>query len=168
MIETERLTVRPFVEEDFDALVALREPWEVRKYLGGVRNTVEFTRQRLTYYLKHQERYGYSIGLVTLKGSPAMIGWGGLQHFNDGDEIELGYAFAQAYWGRGFATELARGCLQFGFTTLGADRIIAVADEAHLASRRVMEKIGMRHEKNLEHYGHQCVYYAIARQDFCS
>ena len=163
MIQTERLSVRPFVESDFDALIALREPWEVRKYLGGVRNTVEFTRQRLDYYLAHHVRYGYSIGVVSLKSSPAMIGFGGLQHFNQGDEIELGYVFAEAYWGQGLATELAFGCLRFGFNELGVDRIIAVADEANLASRRVMEKIGMRHEKDIVHYGHPCVYYAVAR-----
>ena len=162
MIETERLSVRPFVEQDFDALVSLREDWEVRKYLGGVRNTVEFTRQRLDYYLHHQARYGYSMSVVSLKDSPAMIGWGGLQHFNQGEEVEVGYAFAQAYWGRGLATELASAWLRFGFTHLGLDRIIAVADEANLASRRVMEKIGMRHEKNIVHYGHACVYYAAS------
>ena len=92
-----------------------------------------------------------------------MIGWGGLQHFNHGDEIEVGYAFAQAYWGQGFATELASACVQFGFNQLGLNRIIAVADEANMASRRVMEKIGMRHEKDIVHYGHPCVYYAIER-----
>jgi ribosomal-protein-alanine N-acetyltransferase len=163
VIETARLSVRPFIEADFDALVALREPWEVRKYLGGERNTVEFTRQRLTYYINHHARHGYAIGVVSLKPSTEMIGFGGLQHFNQGDEIEVGYAFAQAYWGRGLATELASACVQFGFDTIGADRIIAVADEANLASRRVMEKIGMRHEKDIVHYGHPCVYYAISR-----
>jgi len=66
MLETARLSVRPFVEEDFDALVALREPWEVRQYLGGAHNTVEFTRKRFNYYLHHQKKYGYAIGVVSL------------------------------------------------------------------------------------------------------
>src|ERR1041385_6911524 len=153
MLETARLSVRPFVEEDFDALVALREDWEVRKYLGGVKNTVEFTRQRLNYYLHHQSRYGYAMGVVSFKPSTEMIGWGGLQHFNHGEEIEVGYAFAQAYWRRGLATELAAAWLAYGFTHLGLDRIIAVADQANAGSRRVMEKIGMRHERDIEHYG---------------
>ena len=166
MLETERLSVRPFVDEDFDALVALREPWEVRQYLGGARNTVEFTRKRLDYYLSHHRKYGYAMGAVSLGDSPAMIGWGGLQHFNDGDEIEVGYAFAQEYWGRGLATELASAWLRFGFSRLGLDRIIAVADVANAGSRRVMEKIGMRHEKDLEHYGHACVYYGVSREEF--
>jgi ribosomal-protein-alanine N-acetyltransferase len=166
MLETERLSVRPFVEEDFDALVALREPWEVRQYLGGARNTVEFTRMRLDYYLHHYKKYGYSMGVVSLKDSPVMIGWGGLQHFNHGDEIEVGYAFAQTLWGRGLATELASAWLKFGFTNLDLDRIIAVADEANSGSRRVMEKIGMRHEKDIMHYGHACAYYAVSREAF--
>jgi len=95
-----------------------------------------------------------------------MAGWGGLQHFNDGDEIEVGYAFAPEYWRRGLATELASAWLRFGFTELGLTRIIAVADIANAGSRRVMEKIGMRYEKDIEHYGHACVYYAVSRQEF--
>jgi ribosomal-protein-alanine N-acetyltransferase len=110
--------------------------------------------------------FGYSMGVVSLKDSPAMIGWGGLQHFNHGDEIEVGYAFAQAHWGRGFATELASAWLTFGFTNLGLDRIIAVAHQGNAGSRRVMEKIGMRHEKDIVPYEHPCVYYAVSREAF--
>jgi ribosomal-protein-alanine N-acetyltransferase len=138
----------------------------VARYIGGERNTRDFTRQRLDYYIKHHAKHGYSMGVVMLKPAATPIGWGGLQHLDDGPEIEVGYAFAREYWGLGFATELAGGWLRWGFDHLGVDRIVAVADPRNIASRRVMEKLGMRYEKPIVHYGMDSVYYAVTREAF--
>ena len=166
MIETARLSVRPFIDDDFEWMCAFRADPEVARYIGGARNTPEFTQQRLTYYINHYAKHGYSMGVVTLKPGTTPVGWGGLQHLDDGDEIEVGYAFAREYWGRGLATELARGWLAWGFDHLRVDRIVAVADPANTASRHVMEKLGMRYEKNIRHYGMDSVYYAVSREEF--
>jgi choline dehydrogenase-like flavoprotein len=83
------------------------------------------------------------MGVVSLKPGLTPVGWGGLQHLDDGDEIEVGYAFAREYWGRGLATELARGWLAWGFDRLHVDRIVAVADPANTASRHVMGTLRM-------------------------
>jgi ribosomal-protein-alanine N-acetyltransferase len=166
MLETPRLVVRPFVAEDFDCLYALRADDEVARYLGGTDNLFERVGSRLRYYIDHHTRHGYAMGLVSLKSSPAMIGWGGLQHLDDGEEVEVGYAFAKAYWGHGYATELAAAWLRFGFEQLGLERIVAVALPGNLASRHVMEKLGMQYEKNIVHYGDDTVYYAVSRERF--
>jgi ribosomal-protein-alanine N-acetyltransferase len=166
MIETARLVVRPFVDEDFGWMCDFRADPEVARYIGGVRNTTDFTRQRLTYYINHQAKHGYAMGVVMLKPAVTPIGWGGLQHLDDGHEIEIGYAFARAYWGRGFATELADGWMRWGFDRLGVDRIVAIADPANTASRHVMEKLGMQYEKNIQHYGMDSVYSAVTREAF--
>jgi RimJ/RimL family protein N-acetyltransferase len=166
VLETARLVVRPFAAADFDRLYALRADEEVAKYLGGTGNLREKVTARLSYYLEHHARHGYAMGLVSLKSSAEMIGWGGLQHFNDGEEVEVGYAFARAHWGRGYATELAAGGLRFGFEHLGLERIIAVASPENTASRHVMEKLGMRFERHIVHHGLDAVYYAVTRGDF--
>jgi RimJ/RimL family protein N-acetyltransferase len=166
MLETLRLLVRPFAESDFDRLLALRHDKEVGRYLGGSDIPAEKVASRMRYYMDHYARWGYSMGVVSLKSGTEMIGFGGLQHFDDGEEIEVGYAFDKPYWGQGFATELASGWLRYGFETLGVDRIIAVATPANIASRHVMEKLGMRYEKNVVHYGSECVYYAVTRAQF--
>jgi len=166
MLETPRLLVRPFFESDLDWFLALRADAEVVRYLGGPLNTPEFAAKRLKYYIDHHAQHGYAMGVVSLKPSAAPIGWGGLQHLDDGDEIEVGYAFARAYWGRGLATELAEAWLRFGFDRLGVDRIVAVADPENTASQRVMEKLGMRYEKRYTHYGMETVYYAVSREAF--
>jgi ribosomal-protein-alanine N-acetyltransferase len=166
MLETDRLVVRPFVAGDHDRLYAMRADEAVSRYLGGTENLVEKVASRLQYYVDHHARHGYAMGLVSLKSSPGMIGWGGLQHLDDGDEVEVGYAFGRAHWGRGYATELAAAWLRYGFGHLGLDRIVAVASPENIASRHVMQKLGMQHEKNIVHYGHDTAYYAVSRGDF--
>jgi ribosomal-protein-alanine N-acetyltransferase len=166
MLETLRLSVRPFVDSDFDRLFTLRRDKEVGRYLGGSDVPAERVAARMRYYMDHYARWGYAMGVVSLKTSPGMIGFGGLQHFDDKDEVEVGYALDRAYWGQGLATELASGWLRYGFDTLGLDRIVAVAIPENLASRRVMEKLGMRYEKHVMHYGSECVYYAVTRAQF--
>jgi ribosomal-protein-alanine N-acetyltransferase len=166
MLETDRLIVRAFVAEDFDRLYALRADEEVARYLGGTENLAEKVATRLRYYVEHHARHGYAMGVASLRSSPGMIGWGGLQHLDDGAEIEVGYAFARAHWGRGYATELATAWLRYGFEHLGLERIVAVADPENVASRHVMEKLGMTYEKNIIHYGHDTVYYAVSRERF--
>ena len=166
MLETARLIVRPFVAEDFDRLYALRADEEVARHIGGTENLAERVAARLRYYVDHHARHGYAMGVVSLKTSPDMVGWGGLQHLDDGDEIEVGYAFALAHWGRGYATELAAAWLRFGFERLGLDRIVAVASPENHASRHVMEKLGMMYEKSIVHYGLDTVYYAVSRDAF--
>lgn len=168
MLETARLVVRPFVTDDFNTLYALRADPEVSKYLGGTENLREKVASRLAYYIEHYARHGYAMGLAGLKSSRETVGWGGLQHLDDGDELEVGYALARAHWGQGYATEIAAGWLRFGFDHLGADRIVAVASPENVASRHVMDKLGMRYEKDYLHYGHDTVYYAVTRGAFAA
>jgi len=60
--------------------------------------------------------------------------------------VEIGWRLASAYWNRGLATEGARAVLRYAFGTLGLREVVALAVPANLASRRVMEKIGMTHD----------------------
>jgi RimJ/RimL family protein N-acetyltransferase len=78
--------------------------------------------------------------------SSRVVGHALLQYakINGEDRVELGYAFARDAWGKGYATELAHGLLRFGFDTLKLDEIYGVVIPENTASRRVLEKIGMR------------------------
>jgi ribosomal-protein-alanine N-acetyltransferase len=82
------------------------------------------------------------------------------------DEIEVGYAFGKDAWGRGYATEVARALVRWGFETLELERIVAVAYAENAASRRVMDKLGMRFEGVRYIYGTDSVYYSLTRSDF--
>lgn len=167
MIETERLIMRPFVEDDFDALCKIRSDLEVMKYMGGVESTKpKKIRERFDYYLEHQKKYGFAVSAVILKETDELIGSAGLQRLDDGEEIEVGYGFDKPFWGKGFAGESAKAWLHYGFGNLGLERIVAVAIPENIASRHVMEKLGMTYKKNTMHYGSECVYYAITKEEF--
>jgi ribosomal-protein-alanine N-acetyltransferase len=164
MLETERLVLRRFTPDDLDELMALRADPEVVRYLGDQpREKVE---QRLGYFISLYESHGFGMWAVTLKTTGQMIGWCGLIFLDGTTEVEVGYGVARDYWGRGLMTEAAHAALRYGFETAGLERIVAVAMPENQASRRVMEKLGMRYEKMAHHYGHDLVYYAIGRDEF--
>jgi ribosomal-protein-alanine N-acetyltransferase len=103
---------------------------------------------------------------VVRKSDDVFIGWGGLQPLEETGETEVGYGFDKPYWGQGYATELAAAWLRYGFEEAKLARIVAVAIPENTASRHVMEKLGMRFERNATHYGSDCVFYSITREEF--
>jgi ribosomal-protein-alanine N-acetyltransferase len=164
MIETERLVLRRFTAGDLDKLVELRADPQVMRYIGD--QSREKVEQRLQYYISHYEPHGFGMWAVIDKRTGAMIGWCGLIFLDETPEVEVGYGVARDYWGRGLMTEAARACLRYGFEHAALKRIVAVAMPENTASRRIMEKLGMRYEKNVHHYGHDLAYYAIRRDEF--
>ena len=92
-----------------------------------------------------------------------MIGFCGLQPLDGTPETEIGWWLARACWGQGLATEAARAALQHGFERAGLARIVAVALAANRASIHVMEKLGMKYEREMIHRGFQVVLYAVNR-----
>ncbi|HEY0320755.1 MAG TPA: GNAT family N-acetyltransferase [Pyrinomonadaceae bacterium] len=164
MIETERLVLRQFTPDDLDELVQLRADPLVMRYIGD--QSREKVEQRLRYYISHYESHGLGMWAVIDKSTGAMVGWCGLIFLDETPEVEVGYGVARDYWGRGLMTEAARASLRYGFERAGLERIVAVAMPENVASRRIMEKLGMHYEKNVHHYGHDLVYYAIEREAF--
>ena len=84
----------------------------------------------------------------------------------DSGEIEVGYGMSKDFWGKGIGYECARAWLEYGFTKTNAERIVAVAQPENTGSWRIMEKLGMRYEKTEEHYGIDCKFYAITKEEF--
>jgi RimJ/RimL family protein N-acetyltransferase len=149
LLETERLTLRRFTEADADHLVALDSDPAVMRFLnGGIptpREVIE--REVLPRFLhSYERREGYGVWAVIEKATGDFLGWFGFQPRTDGDsdEIELGYRLRRAAWGKDYATEGARALIFKGFNELGARRVLATTYQDNLASRRVMEKAGLR------------------------
>ena len=167
IIETDRLLLRPLTADDLPTLIRFRADDEVSRYIGGAKmQAPEMVERRLGFYLECHERYGYGMSAIIRKSDGEMVGWGGLQPLEDSGQTEVGYGFAKEFWGQGYATETAAACLRYGFEQAGLPRIVAVAIPDNTASRRVMEKIGMRFERMAHHYGTTCVFYAITRAEF--
>ena len=75
---------------------------------------------------------------------------------------------SESFWGQGYGTECAMGWLTFGFEKCGLERIVAVAYPENIGSWKIMKKCGMKYEKNERHYGADCVFYAISREEFAN
>ncbi len=167
LIETPRLRMRPLAEPDFDALVALNtDPDVMFFFTGGTPMPMEKTESRFRFYLEHHRRHGFGICLATDRADGAFVGICGIQYLENTGEVEVGYRLMKAYWGRGLATEGARACVEYGFTTVGLERIVAVIHPDNIASQRVLEKIGLRYERDAVHYEGPVKFFGVSRDDF--
>lgn len=167
MLETERLIIRPFTPQDLNKLIELRSDDDVIKYLGGRRlQNPEAIAKRLEFYIDCYHRFGYGMSAMIWRETGEMIGWCGLQPLEDSDETEIGYGMIKEFWGRGIGYECAAAWLRYGFEKTNLTRIVAVASPENTGSWRIMEKLGMRREKIETHYGMECVFYRIDKEDF--
>jgi ribosomal-protein-alanine N-acetyltransferase len=116
----------------------------VMRFSGGGARTPEGTLERVRGLIEHQERHGFSKWGVRERGSGALLGDCGIQLLEGGPGVELGFHLRRSAWGRGYATEAARACLDAAFTGFGLDEVIAIVAPGNDASVRVLEKIGMR------------------------
>ena len=80
-----------------------------------------------------------------------------------GPEVEVAYHFGKEWWGHGYATEAASACLAYGFRECGLEEIIAISYPQHTASRRVMEKSGMKYVGTARYYEIDVVKYSKRR-----
>lgn len=148
ILETERLLLREFVLDDLPEFFRLASDPDVTRYTGDGCNTLEEARQgMIDRPLRDYRVHGFGRWAVVLKSTGKVIGFAGLKYLEESAEVDLGYRFFKEHWGQGLATEAARAILNFGITELKLHRIIGIADVENKASRRVLEKVGMRWER---------------------
>ena len=109
----------------------------------GTRDVAE-SRTRVAELIAHQRRHGFGKWATVERATGDLIGYCGIEVYENGPDVELGFSFARSAWGRGYATEAARAWLEHGFTALGFTRVLALVQPANVASIRVLEKIGMK------------------------
>ncbi len=167
MLETERLIIRQFTFDDLDALIELRSDYEVIKHIGKRKmQNAEAIKKRLQFYIDCYAKYGYGMCALVWKETGEMIGWSGLQPLEETGEMEVAYGMIKNFWRKGIGFECAMAWLEYGFKTVRAERIVAVAAPENVGSWRIMEKCGMKYEKTDKHYGMACKFYAISRDEF--
>jgi RimJ/RimL family protein N-acetyltransferase len=148
-LETERLTLRRFTNDDVEKLVELDSDPEVTHFTsnGAPTSRDKVVQRILPRMVPDGPDEGYGFWAVTERDSGEFIGWfHPIPKANgDADEPELGYRFRRRAWGQGYATEGSRALIDLAFSRLGARQVVAETMAVHTASRRVMEKAGMRH-----------------------
>jgi RimJ/RimL family protein N-acetyltransferase len=149
-LETERLTLRPFVEDDFEAMHAMRSSPEVARYLYQEPATREQTRDRLTRLISFtawaKEDDWFSAAAVE-RESGITVGDLAFHWVSEADRTaEIGFVFDPRHQGKGFATEASRALIDWAFVSAGMLRVIGRLEARNAASARVLEKLGMRLE----------------------
>jgi len=146
VIETERLFLRKFRQDDAGLIYQLNSDPEVTRYTcDPVFDQGQAARILNQVILPQYDLYHCGRWAVHLRSNYEFIGWCGLKYIPERDEIDLGYRFLKEFWRRGYATESALACLNYGFDQLNFNRIIARALPENHASIRVLEKCGMQY-----------------------
>jgi ribosomal-protein-alanine N-acetyltransferase len=166
-IVTERLVMRPYELSDLAALhTVLYNDDAAMALLGGARELVA-TRAALERSIRQQRTDGYSFWPVIERTSGRLVGEAGLFPLAPGGpDISLGYAFGADHWGRGYATEAARGVLDEAFGQLGMTRVVAITREANTGSRNVLRKLGFRMQGVRHVWGAEQLYFVLRRDDY--
>lgn len=145
-IETARLILRPFREEDRPAFAALNGDPRVSDWLGGPidRAASDAILDRIN---AHVAEHGFGFWAAELKAERRLVGMIGIRRMPAelpcAPAIEAGWRLAPAAWGQGLAAEGGRAALDWGFAHLPDDEIIAITAVGNLRSQAVMRRIGM-------------------------
>ena len=117
----------------------------------------QFVERQIELYCER----GFCLWKLVPKEGCGLIGFTGLQPLPGTPDIEIGWWLARAWWGRGLATEAARGALHDGFARVGLRRIVAIAQPANAASLGILRKLGMRYERMMEPRGIAVALYSV-------
>lgn len=148
-ITTQRLVLRRWVKEDLAPFAALNSDPEVMEHFPSTINETETAILIARFELSFEEN-GFGIWAVEIAWARTFIGFCGLLPVGFDapftPAVEVGWRFAHASWGNGYATEAAVAAMTYGFNEGGLDEIVSFTVPANDRSWRVMERLGMRHD----------------------
>jgi RimJ/RimL family protein N-acetyltransferase len=164
-LETERLILRPFREDDVSALFQLSQDPDVVRYVGDRRvPTLQETWRSVAGWIGHWAMRGYGQWAIEERSSARFVGRAGIINPAEWPGPEVGYLLGRPWWGRGYATEAARAAMDWGFREFGFDELISLIDPANTASIAVAIRLGETLRDEIDLWGHPVRRYAIARE----
>lgn len=166
-LETERLTLRPFREEDVRALFELSQDPEVARYIGDRRAPTEQEAWRaVAGWLGHWVMRGYGQWAIEERSSGRFIGRAGIINPVDWPGPEVGYLLGRAYWGRGYATEAAGAAMNWGFEQFDFPDLLSLIDPDNTASIAVATRLGETPRGETDLWGHRLLVYGISQPEW--
>jgi ribosomal-protein-alanine N-acetyltransferase len=165
-LQTPRLILRPFRQNDLDALAALLANPDFMRFSLG-QHTREQTRAVLQKFLSWEQAGLPSQFAIVFRENNQILGYCGFLHHPEvPNEIEIGYRLHPDYWNRGLVTEAARAVRDYGFRDRNLSRVISLIHPDNVPSRRVAEKNGMKIETEITFRGFPTLVYAIKREQW--
>lgn len=151
-LQTERLILRRFTDQDVDALYTLGTVPQIIKYTGNkpFASHDDARHYLIAHPLRDYQVYGYGRFACVYKETDAVIGFSGVKHLEEIAENELGYRFLPDYWGKGLATEAAVAVVAYARDSLKLPRLVSAIHPENQASKNVVRKLGFRYEKDVE------------------
>ncbi|NTG90862.1 GNAT family N-acetyltransferase [Agrobacterium rhizogenes] len=158
LLTTERLKLRTLVHDDKHFIVALISDEKVRRFLGGV-SPFEQRKAAASHYFAHDVEK--TVWMVETVVASQQVGLISISRHQDGEGTELSYQFHPDTWGSGYAIEATTAVRNYVINYLGRRELVAETQEANHASRRLLEKLGMRELRRLERFGAEQVIYIL-------
>lgn len=148
---TERLRAERMQESHYDELRVLHQDAQMMAMIGGLRD-VAGTVAYLDRHLAHWHRHGFGFFMLREVDGGVSIGLAGVRRLriDTVDELEMGYGFLPAFWGKGLATEIGRECARLAFDEVGAPSVVALSKDTNTGSLRVLEKLGLAYERDVQ------------------
>ncbi|HHG8515334.1 TPA: GNAT family N-acetyltransferase [Legionella pneumophila] len=146
ILETERLFLRTFQENDVGSLIAISQDEKVMQFFPTIPTREEII-AFIDRIITHQEEKNFSLYAAEIKNTGEMIGFVGLftatlqAHFTPA--IEIGWRLSSKHWNQGYATEAAKAVLDYAFRKLDLDEVVSFTSALNKPSIRVMQKIGL-------------------------
>lgn len=163
ILETERLILRPFKEDD---AINVFECWEsdpdVAKYMFWTsHNDIEKTKEWITFELGQIEKQDWYRFAVVLKDTNELIGTALIYYEEEVECWEIGYNLGKKYWNKGYTTEAMRKVIDFASKQLKISEIVGRYAKENPASGNVMKKLGFNYEKDIPY---ECNNGAVKRE----
>ncbi|MXV50139.1 GNAT family N-acetyltransferase [Pedobacter sp. HMF7647] len=154
ILSTERLGLRKWLESDNEPFVKMNKDPAVMQFFPKTLTDIE-TAEMMQRINEHFDKNGFGLFALENKQTRKFIGFTGLAiprfeaFFTPC--VEIGWRLKKEAWGQGFATEAAKACLNYGFNTIGLDKIVSFTSVLNINSEKVMKRIGMRYVTEFEH-----------------
>ncbi|WP_250676001.1 GNAT family N-acetyltransferase [Paraclostridium ghonii] len=171
VLETDRLVFRKISKDDYVVIANMLQDIEVM-YAWEKSFSDKEVNLWIEENLKRYENEGYSYFLVVEKASKKTVGVMGplIENINEEKFIGIGYILNKQFWGKGYATEGARACVEYAFNELNADTVIAQIRTNNTSSKNVAKRLNMKEvdkyikiydKKEMEH-----LIYSIKREEY--
>jgi len=165
-LATRRLLLRAFTEGDADPLYVILCGRDVLRYFPeGPPPTRETAVRMITRILQHWEERGYGLWAVESRETGELMGRCGLNFIAETGETEGDVILGVPFWGRGYATEAIEGSLRYAAGNLDLGGIVGIVHPENAASRRLLDKVGMKLTGPARYFGMDCLRYVLERPE---
>ncbi len=164
IIETDRLVIREFEEDDLLSLYKIESDPRIVEFIPWSKlSTLNECNRKIKKYISDYKRYKLNSWAVTIKETSEVIGITQLVYSNKIKGVEIGTKILPEYWSMGYASELSKAVVRYGLYELGIDEITAVTDVNNAGAIKSLINMGMTLKKYGYYNGAEAAFYSLKR-----